>query len=250
MKLPLYLLKRHPLAVEAFFDFVFVLTFAYPKQLLLPLLSPGLKLDTYEDLGFLAIACVQTKHLRPKGMPARFGQNFFLVGHRLFVRFENFRGLQILRSDADKPLMISLGNAMTHYKYHRIRRDIARDEHHLAIDIRSEDKKSDIKVDVNLDVAPEYLPPGSPFPTLREAMKFAGPMPFTFDYERETNSIVRVEGARQNWVPKSVEADVKYSHFIQQPPFNQSEPKLCSAFFMENIPYHWKPGVVHKLNGA
>jgi hypothetical protein len=250
MKLPLYLLKRHPLHVEAFFEFVLVLTFAYPEEVLKPLLAPGLVLDTFNDLGFLAIAFVQTKHLRPKGLPSALGQDFFLVGHRVFARFENFRGLRILRSDADKLLMTMFGNALTHYNYHRITPQITRTDKTLSIDVRSEDKKSDIRVEVNLDAAHDYLPPGSPFANMREALRFAGPMPFTFDYERETNSIIRIEGARQNWVPKSVEADVKYSQFIQNPPFDQTEPKLCSAFFMENIPYHWKPGVVHSLNGA
>ena len=87
----------------------------------------------------------------------------------------------------------------------------------------------------------------SPFQSVREALKFAGPMPFTFDYERETNSIIRVEGVRQNWQPKTVAVDVGKITFFQQLPFSQAIPILCSAFFLQNIPYYWKSGIVEKL---
>lgn len=40
------------------------------------------------------------------------------------------------------------------------------------------------------------LPAGSPFPSVREARRSAGPLPFTFDYERESNAIVAIEARR------------------------------------------------------
>jgi len=56
-----HLLQRHPLPVKARFSHSLVLTYALPEKLLLPLLPPGLILDTFEGFGFLAVAMVQTR---------------------------------------------------------------------------------------------------------------------------------------------------------------------------------------------
>ena len=59
------LLKGHLLAMRAHFEQVLVLTYALPESSLRPLLPPGLLLDTFEGYGFLAIAMVQTRNMRP-----------------------------------------------------------------------------------------------------------------------------------------------------------------------------------------
>ena len=105
----LYLLKRHPIPIQAFFRHSLVLTYALPQETLRPLLPPGLTLDTFEDYGFLAIAMVQAERLRPRFVPAMFGQNFFLTGYRIFTRFttqagRNLRGTTV-RRDAPVVLM-------------------------------------------------------------------------------------------------------------------------------------------------
>src|SRR5919198_4432964 len=113
-------LRRHPLAVEAHFRHSLVLTYAWPRRLLEPLVPPGLVLDTYRDFAFTAIALVQTERLRPAFLPASLGLDFFLTGYRIFVRVADtpsLRGLYILRSDADRRLMVVLGNLLTHYSY-------------------------------------------------------------------------------------------------------------------------------------
>ncbi len=61
------------------------------------------------------------------------------------------------------------------------------------------------------------LPETSPFRSLKEARQFEGPLPHTFDFEKETNSIVIVEGVRQNWLPRSISVDVKTLDFFKYP---------------------------------
>jgi hypothetical protein len=80
-------LKNHPFAVEAHFKSSTVLTFAVPKEQLQMLIPECLALDTFNDKwAFVAIAMVQTTDLRPKGFPKFLGNNFFLIGYRIFVR--------------------------------------------------------------------------------------------------------------------------------------------------------------------
>ena len=116
-------LKIHPFAVEAFFESSLVLTFSIPKEEIQHLIPDCLTLDTFEDKwAFIAVAMVQTKSLRPKGFPKILGNDFFLIGYRVFVRFKNnagknLRGLYILKSETNKKKMELFGNIFTHYSY-------------------------------------------------------------------------------------------------------------------------------------
>jgi hypothetical protein len=66
----LHVLRRHPFAVEAFFEHSLVLTYAVPTAIIAPLVGPVLEIDGYDGWGFLAIAMVKTRDLllSPIGM--------------------------------------------------------------------------------------------------------------------------------------------------------------------------------------
>ena len=73
-------LRKHPFPVVARFERVVAVSFAFPETVLRPLVPNGLEIDTYEGLGFVTVAMVWTKRLRPAGFPAFLGQDFFLAG--------------------------------------------------------------------------------------------------------------------------------------------------------------------------
>jgi Uncharacterized conserved protein (COG2071) len=248
----LHALKRHPLSIRAFFGHCLVLTYAFPRQLLEPLLCPGLTLDTYGDLGFLAVAMVQTRALRPAVLPPLFGLDFFLAGYRVFVRFRTasgrtLRGLRILRSDTDRQLMASAGNLLTHYGYHKAQVRWAEQGETLEIAIRTPRAEADLQVIADLSSKPAALPEGSPFTSLEEARKYAGPLPFTFDYEPETHSILMVQGVRKQWDPQPVRVQVQENTFVRRAPFAEAEPVLANAFHLADVPYLWRRGVREPL---
>ncbi len=63
-------LKNHLFAVEAFFDSTMVLAFAVKKEEVEALIPECLTLDVFDDQwAFIAMAMVQTRGLRPKGIP-------------------------------------------------------------------------------------------------------------------------------------------------------------------------------------
>ena len=69
------------------------MTFAVPKEQLQSLIPECLELDTFNDKwAFVAVAMVQTTELRPKGFPKFLGNDFFLIGYRIFVRYTNTAG--------------------------------------------------------------------------------------------------------------------------------------------------------------
>ena len=247
----LHVLKRHPVPVRAFFRHCLVLTYAFPERVLVPLLPPGLTLDSFRGLGFLAIAMVQTEGLRPVGVPAALGQDFFLSGYRIFARLRTakgrtLRGLRILRSDTDRELMVAAGNFLTHYNYVKCTVESREAEGKLAIRIDT-GGEADLEVVADLAGKPAPLPPGSPFLTLEEARKFAGPLPYTFDYEKETHSIVCIKGVRSRWNPQPVAVEVRRATFFDHPPFAGETPVLANAFHLQEVPYRWERGVLERL---
>lgn len=243
----LHVLKRHPLPVVAFFRHSLVLTFAYPQELLQPLLPRGLALDTYKGFGFLAIAVVQTTKLRPSFLPKFLGQDFLLSGYRIFARLErpgsSIRGLRILRSDTDKRLMVFSGNLLTHYAYRHSRAQCKQHAGQLHITISTTDAEADLDVIAELGPQPPTLPQGSPFESLADARRFAGPLPYTFDYEPETDSIIMIRGVREHWNPQPVRVDLINCSFLKSAPFCDAPPILANAFHLQDVPYRWEPGI-------
>lgn len=248
----LHLLKRHALPIKAHLCSSLVLAYAVPERALIPLLPPGLQLDMYGEFGFLAIAMMETRNLRPAFLPSGLGLNFFLTGYRIFARYKTpggrtLRGLRILRSDADGCSMRRFGNLLTHYGYDLSQCSVRRTQGAYAVEIRTPEANADLHVEADISADATSLPPGSPFPDFREARKFAGPLPFTFDYEQQTHSIIRVEGVRQHWDPRPVSVKVFQNTFLEGQMFRSSGATLANAFYLENVPYSWKPGVREPL---
>jgi len=209
-------------------------------------------LDVYGAFGFLAIAMVESRNLRPAFLPPSAGLNFFLAGYRIFTRYQTragrtLRGLRILRSDTDRRSMRVFGNLLTHYNYEHSRCRLQRTGSTYRVEIDSPHGDADLDVEADLASEPRTPPPGSPFPDLREARKFAGPLPFTFDYEPETHSIIRVEGVRREWNPRAVSVRVLRNTFLEREEFRSSGAILANAFYLENVPYSWKPGIRESL---
>lgn len=242
-------LKNHPFAVEAFFENSIVLTFAFPKDEPASLIPECLKLDLFNDKwAFMAVALVQTKDLRPKGFPKFFGNDFMLVGYRIFVRYTNnagktLRGLYILKSETDKKKMEVFGNIFTHYNYTTT--DIKLTVNEKKLEIKSAASDFDIHLETGNEVVD--LPIGSPFADWKEARRFAGPLPFTFTYDPETKNILIIEGVRENWVPKPVKVIDYHVSFLNT--LGLSHERLANAFIISNIPYYWKKGKIEEWKG-
>ena len=82
------------------------------------------------------------------------------------------------------------------------------------------------------------------------ARRFAGPLPYTFDYERETHAIVMIRATRSHWEPQPIAVQVRKATFLERKPFNEAPPILANAFYVENVPYRWERGVVERLQAA
>jgi uncharacterized protein YqjF (DUF2071 family) len=239
-------LKKHPFAVEAFFKRSVVLTFAVRKEVLEPLIPECLSLDTFKDTwAFVAVAMVDTTGLRPKGFPEIMGNDFFLIGYRIFVQYrtnegKRLRGLYILKSVTNKDKMAFLGNIFTHYNYTTT--DIRQSQNGTHTTIQSQQSKFHVTFENGQeDVS---LPPNSPFADWKEARRYAGPLPFTFTFDKIKNEVLIIEGVRENWTPQPLSV-IDYScAFIEDLQLNDAV--LANAFIIKNIPYYWKKGRIEQ----
>ena len=235
-------LKNHPFAVSAFFEKSIVLTFAVPKEEFVNLIPECLTLDTFNNqYAFIAIAMVQTKNLRPKGFPTFLGNDFFLIGYRIFVRYTNskgkiYRGLYIIKSETNKRKMTFFGNLFTHYNYTTT--DITKSVSTKKMLIES--KKSDFNLEISTNLDAVSLPKNSPFKTWKEARKFAGPLPFTFTYNKKKKEILIIEGVRSYWKPKPIKIENYHFNFLES--LHLKNTTLANAFMINDIPYSWKKG--------
>ena len=239
-------LKNHPFAVEAYFDSSLVLTFAVPKEQLQNFIPDCLELDTFQDKwAFVAIAMVQTRGLRPKGFPIFMGNDFFLIGYRIFVRYTNnagkrLRGLYIIKSQTDKKKMEFFGNIFTHYNYTTT--DIKQRKNGNFKTIISEQSKFEITIEQTDDEI--KIPESSPFTDWKDSRKFAGPLPHTFTVNTKDKTILTILGVRQNWKPEPVK--VKSYHFDFLNNLKLQNIVLANAFEIKNVPYHWEKGKIEK----
>ncbi|MEH7888489.1 DUF2071 domain-containing protein [Elizabethkingia meningoseptica] len=239
-------LKDHPFAVEAFFESSVVLTFAVPKEQLQNMIPECLTLDTFQDKwAFIAVAMVQTSGLRPKGFPGFMGNDFFLIGYRIFVQYINkkgkrLRGLYIIKSETNKWKMEFFGNIFTHYNYTTT--DIVQTENHVRKSIASERSGFSLSIEKTNETIP--LPDQSPFNDWKEARRFAGPLPFTFTYNPKDHTVLIIEGVRENWKPEPIQIGDYHFSFLES--LQLKGAVLANAFEIKNIPYYWKKGVSEK----
>ncbi len=241
-------LKCNPFPVRAHFDFSITLTFAVPLAELQERLPWPLVADSFEDrFGFLAVAFVKTRNLRPAPFPQWLGRDFLLIGYRHFVRYRtsegrNLRGLHIIRSETEKRAMKRLGSLFTPYQYthHPLRATDSDDSY------RASCESPPMHIDaLKPGATAADLPEGSVFPDWRAARRFCGPMPYTFSAKPEQNSMLLIEGARTQWKPEPIQVSSFELPYLTQLGF--SEARLSAAFMVKDVDYEWRKGKLDPL---
>ena len=247
-------LRRHPFPVNAQFERVVAVSFAFPEAILRPLVPEALEIDTREGFGFVTVAMVWTRNLRPAGFPTFLGQDFFLAGYRVFTRLRDdsgrrLRGLKILRSETDKRRMVWMGNLLTGYRYRHVNVRIQESDDETRVETSLSDASPTLDVTFESSSEPAALPEGSPFGDWHTARLFAGPMPFTFSPE-DDGSFVVIEGSRQDWVPRPVRVKKWHVSLFDEAPLRGTKPILANAFVVEGVTYRWKRGRIVRPGGG
>jgi hypothetical protein len=138
--------------------------------------------------------------------------------------------------------MVRAGNLLTHYNYHLCEVSLEQRGGEIRWMVRTPGGGADLDVVAHLGSDPAPLPAGSPFTSVAEARRFAGPLPYTFDYEEATNSIIGIRASRQQWDPQPVAVEVRRNTFLEREPYRRAKPIFANAFHVQDIPYRWHAG--------
>jgi hypothetical protein len=229
------------------------LTYAWPRELLEPMVPVGLEPATYGALGFVVVALVHVESVRPSPLPHRIGGRCDLVGYRVLVRRRDARGRTLqgsssLRGDADGGPMARLGCLLTAGRYRRA--DIRFDERPGLLEVvaRTAGGAADVHVVADLTSRPAPLPSGSPFLSLQDARLFAGAAS-RFLHEDPSEGITVAARPARDAQPISV--DVRELAFFDQAPFDLRAPTLACAFHDADVEYVWRrAGNASAMRGA
>jgi hypothetical protein len=205
-----------------------------------------LEIDSHGGLGFLTVAMVWTKKLRPAGFPELLGQNFLLAGYRVFTRLRDesgrrLRGLKIIRSETDKKRMVWAGNLLTSYNYRQVNVRVSNSGPETTVETSLGDGTRTVVLTFGEPGEGVALPVGSPFRDQREARLFAGPMPFTFSPLSHGRFVV-VEGSREHWTPRPILVKNWEVSLFREESFRGTKPILANAFSVEGVDYRWEKG--------
>ena len=229
-------LRRHPVPIDARLENCLTLTYALPPRVLEPLLPPGLELETFGGYGFVAVALVADRSLRPAGLPRVLGQDFFLAGYRVFTTFRlagrsgrPMRGLRILRSDTDRARMVAGGNLLTHYNYHRCDARIVTEGSRSRVSRpdgrrrgRSGGDRRSVASDAACRIAVSVSARG-------EAIRRSAAVHVRLR-ARDPHASSPLARDATNWRPAPVTVDAHHIAFFDDPMFEGCTPILAAAF--------------------
>jgi hypothetical protein len=143
--------------------------------------------------------------------------------------------------------MVIGGNLLTHYNYRKCAARVRHVDGKLHIDVDDDQARVSLAASISDRTSDPKLPPSSIFTSAKQARRCAGPLPYTFDYEKRTHGVVTILGKREKWAPRLVDVSVGQMSFFEQPCFEKTNPRLASAFYLRDIPYRWERGVHYPL---
>lgn len=231
---------KNALPMQSFIRQCWLVTHRIPEAEVRALMPPELTPVTHGGFAFLNTVVARMEAMRPKGIPAICGLDYWHVGYRLYARATTAdgdrEGLYFLRSDCDRRALAMAGNLLSEFRF-----NVAR------IEVRSLGSASTIRVEtpgarVELNLGGEIetrLSAGSPFATMVEAEAFLKykPCGLAKAGRGRVNAIpiYRNEAAWQAW---PVQVLRQRWEFLNR--FQNAQPEL--VFEVAPIEYHFGRG--------
>ena len=164
---------KNALPMQAFIRRCWLATHRIPEADARAFLPPELSPVTHDGFAFLNTVIARMEAMRPQGLPAFLGLDYWHVGYRLYAKTVTAEGeqegLYFLRSDCDRRILAMAGNLLSDFRFHTARIEVAGAT--STTSIRVETRGARVELDLS-GQAETRLGAGSPFETLAEAETF------------------------------------------------------------------------------
>lgn len=255
-----------PLAMKGRLSECLLLSYRTPAQSVRHLVPESMELVTRGGWAFWNVVACRVDEMRPVGAPASLGVGFNHVAYRLHVKAraasgETLRGLYFVRSDADSRLIGSLGNWLTHFRFHAADVELSRATaaaagaalaELLTLAVQGCDE-ADGTADALLRVlagagdgsdqsGPATPPLGSPFSSAAEAedvLRYC-PLALAVDLDGRYLEMGEVVHDESKWRERPVRVIEAHWNFFQR--LGQDDLHLERATRVDPLDYRWRLG--------
>jgi uncharacterized protein YqjF (DUF2071 family) len=112
----------NPIPMQARIRECWMLAYRVPVEAVVSQVPSPLRLITRDGFAFLNVVIAGMDAMRPEGLPASLGMDYWHVGYRLHVEAQTVEGrkegLYFLRSECDARLLGWAGNLLTQFRFH------------------------------------------------------------------------------------------------------------------------------------
>lgn len=210
------------------------------------LLPAPLAPDIAHGTGWVQILMSSLRDMRPQGLGAVFGTNFYQVSYRAAVTLatssgKSWRGGYFLRSETNDSIMRVIGNSLKEFKFHAFGHAdmlLAREGARLVASIESRsDPGGDLVAIATVDES--TTPPiGSVWSSLAE---LETPLVACYDaFAVDGKDIYVLTIDREPWAAKFCRVDQLFSQWIETGPL-AGKVVLDSALHVPRCAYKWRP---------
>lgn len=231
---------KNALPMQSFIRLCWLATHRIPEADAWALLPPELAPVTHGGFAFLNTVVARMEAMRPQGLPAFLGLDYWHVGYRLYAKATTTdgdrEGLYFLRSDCDRRILALAGNILSDFRFHTARIEVAGATSETSIRVET----GGARVELNLSGETETgLSVGSPFETRAEAEAFLKYKPCGLaTAARGRVNAIPIRRDETAWQARPVQVLRQHWEFLDQ--FPNAQPEL--VFEVAPIEYHFGRG--------
>lgn len=219
----------------------FLVNFSMAPETLAAVLPAPLEPDVYAGQAFLSVVIADMDRMRPAFMPAALGITYQQVVYRAVVRCSGQRGVHFLRSDADNPLMVVMGNLLSFFRFHqaRIVRTKGAGSHHFDL-VATPPDHADIHATFDVGRGSRTVPRSSVFPDIDAAQRFLVELYTAFRPSTDPRHVDTVDIERGAWNIHMVDASQAHFDLMDGSQlFPAGSARLDSVIYVADIEYLW-----------
>lgn len=224
------------------------INYAVDPQALKRLLPEPLEPEIHRDRAWVQVLLSSLRDLRPQGLPALFGVNFYQVSYRAAVWFPDQegrarRGGYFIRSETNHAVMRAVGNALAEFRFHDFgaaQMVMLRNGRSLILGVEAE--RPGGQLFARFETPGTDQPPArSCWTSLRDLQEPLVECYDAFGVDRETRRLYTLTIDRGPWNARFVEPESLYCEVMDEGMLGGGAATYDSTLHIARCAYRWRP---------